>query len=73
MNVQPITDYRLFSTTKCTHEKGKTPPAVNLPKPPIEVKNQDKFVREQKDIPVKNGESKNRRLSVMFSSGGGTN
>ena len=73
MNIQPITDYRCCTKTSCTHDKGKTPPAVNIPKPPIEVNNQDKFVRSDKSVPEKNDKNIKNRMSLMFSSGGGTN
>ncbi len=70
MNIQPIPDYRYYTCKSSSQEKGKTPPKVNLTKPQIEVNNEDKFVRSVKE-PVDN--KVNKRIGVMFSSGGGTN
>ena len=73
MTIQPIPDYRCCTCTSCTHDRGKTPPAIKLPKLPMEVNNQDKFVRSDKSVPEKNDKNIKKRIGTMFSSGGGTN
>ena len=73
MNIQPITDYRCYTSTSCTYDRGKTPQVVNIPKSPMEVKNQDKFELSEKSVPDKNVKKVNPKIGLMYSSGGGTN
>jgi len=72
MNIQPISGYNCCSSPNCEHKTGQSQP-VRFIKPPIEVKNIDKFERSDKIKPDTENKMKNRRISVMFSSGGGTN
>ena len=72
MNIQPVSGYKCCSSSNCVHRTGNTPPPAQT-KPPIEVKNMDKFERSEKIKPEVKNKIKNRRIGVMFSSGGGTN